>query len=141
MSVRRDEHVRGVQAAVNDPPTVQGGERIDDLDAELDDPLGRKRTSPERGLEQVSFEQLADDEGLAGVLPGIVNRADVRVTDEGGDVRLAPEAFALVASRRPFRAQQPDGHVALEPLIARPVDLARIVLPDSLEQPVMRDRP
>ena len=94
-----DEQVGRLDVAVDDAAAVRGVERLGDLDREVEHPRGRQRSFFDQLLDGPPFEQLHHDERLPVVLAELVDRADVRVLQGGGEPRLALEARQPLASR------------------------------------------
>ena len=125
---------------MDQPAAVDGVERVRQLRGDVEQAIPRQRPAREHVVERPSLEQLADQERLAVFLARIVHRADVRMGDQRGDARLAPEALASPRDRGDFLGpKQLDGDVAIEPQVARPIDLAGAVAADGLEKLVVRD--
>ena len=101
--MRREEHVRRLQIAMDDAAGVQRAERGQDAEADRNRLRRTQRPITELLSERLPFEQLHGDEQLAAVLADFVDLADVGMVDAGGGARFAPEALArgLVAPERP----------------------------------------
>ena len=125
--VRREEDVRGLQVAVDDPALVQrleGGEHperdregVGDAERAASQPLRRR----------LALEELHRDEELALVLADLVELAHVRVVDRGRGAGLPPEppARRVVGAERRHLLQ---GDGAAEPLVPGGVDDAHPAL-------------
>ena len=88
------------------------------------DPRAR-RYGQRRSLDQLQHE------GLNAIsLLELVNRRDVRVVQRGEDVRFALEAREAIGVRRE-RGLDFDRHVAIQPGIACPEDLAHAAGPEK----------
>ena len=93
-AVRRQEHVRRLEIAMNHAAGVQRRQRVEDAQAGRDrfgdaqwralEPLGQRR----------ALEQFHGDEQHAVVFADLVDLTDVRMVDRRGRARLAPEALA-----------------------------------------------
>jgi hypothetical protein len=92
--VGRQEDVRGLEVAVDDPGRVQGLEGAEDAAGERGRLRRRKGPAAQPVGQGLSLQQLHGDEELAVVLADLVDLADVRVIDGGGGAGLAPEALA-----------------------------------------------
>ena len=94
VTVGRDEDVRGLDVAVDEPERmrrVQGG---CDLTRDRDGCFLRQRSLREQLLELGAVDVAHGDVQLAGDLAGVVDRDDVRVVDRCGQAGLAEEALA-----------------------------------------------
>jgi hypothetical protein len=109
------------------------------LDPEFDDPVDRHRASGEHFVEALPRQQLAHHVGLAFVLSPVVDRTDVRVGHQRGDMGLTPEPVHCLRGRLGRAAQYLQGDGALQSRIARAPRLDRAILPDQFEQLVVRD--
>jgi hypothetical protein len=118
-----DEHIRRLQIAVHDPPPVQRVERAQDAQRGLDRLAQRQRPVSQPPIERLATQQLHDDEDVAVDLPDVEDLADAGMVDAGRGPGLAPQARARVIAAR-GRADGLDRDLALQPRIARPVDLA-----------------
>ena len=78
-----EEHVLGLQIAVDDPLLVRCGEAVGDLDADLDRLARRHGAGCETLSKRFSFEQLRDRIRGAVVGADVVNRQDVRMRQRG----------------------------------------------------------
>ena len=74
-----DEDVSWLDVAVDDTFGVRGIERVGNLQRQIDEAIVRQRFAADRLVERCTFQQLHDDEVLAGVFADVVDRADVRV--------------------------------------------------------------
>ena len=139
MAVGRDEYVRRFEVAVNDAATVRCGERIGDLQPEIQHAIPHERRSGNDLVERRPFEQFAHEERLTGFLAGIMNGADVRVRYQRRDARFAPESLDSLGPRHHFPAQQLYGDIAIEAQVACPIDFRGAVAANRLQKLVMRD--
>ena len=116
------EQVRGLDVAVDDAALVRGVERARHLHREVDGLRDRDRALLQQLLDALPVAQLHDDERPSVVLPDVVDDADVRVVERGGEVGLAVEARERGRVGRHPRRQELERHVAPELCIVRTVD-------------------
>ena len=92
-----------------------------------------RRAAARRGrpAQRLPFEILEHEEVDAVLMPDVVQRADVRMIERRDRARLALEALAQLRIRRERRRQDLDRHRAIEPRIARPIDLAHATRADE----------
>ena len=90
----------GLDVAVDQAAAVDRGERVRELRADSSSRSPRQRPAGDHLVQRPPLEQLADQEGLAVLLARVVDRADVRVADQRGDVRLAAEALDRASRSR-----------------------------------------
>ena len=109
---------------MDDPALVRRRQRARQLDGVVDRAPQRQSRDVHPPAERFPLEVLHDDEGAPLVLPHVVDGDDVRVGEGGKDLRLAPEPRERDGVGRERRHEQLDGHVAVEPRVTGPVDLA-----------------
>jgi hypothetical protein len=85
-----DHDVARLQVAMNDALVVRAAKSAGDLEAVLQDLLGRKRALAQTCSECLPLDKLHDE--VIG--PDIIERADVRMIERGNRMRLAVEAPA-----------------------------------------------
>ena len=76
---------------MHDAQVMGGGQRIGDLDAQLEQLVEGHRPAPDALVEGRAVEALHDDEVAAVVLADVVNRADVWMVQPRGRPGLADE--------------------------------------------------
>src|SRR5262249_41865972 len=132
----RDEDVLGLQVPVDDPLLVGRPEAAGHLERIVDRLANRQRGSAGQLLpERRPLEQLRNDVGRTVVSPDVVNREHVRVVEAAGGPGLLLEPAQALGVRGIGRRQDLDRDFPVEPLVARPVDLAhssRSERPDDL---------
>jgi hypothetical protein len=84
---------------VEDAEAVCGREAVGDLDADREGELQAERAGLYQPVERPAGDELHDDEGAPLHLVHLVDGADVRVLDGGGEPRLAQRGFARVVAR------------------------------------------
>ena len=110
---------------MHDAGAVGAIERAADLDRHLQRVVRRQRAGPREARGQrLAFEELEHEEVGAGLGSDVVERADVRMIERRHGVRLAVEAGAQLGVGGELRRQHLDRDRAIEPRIARAVDLA-----------------
>ena len=127
----RQQDVRGLDVAVHEPRGVRGIEPRGDL---RDDRRRARRLEPAGAAHervQVGAVDVAHDEVQPAVLlPGAVDRDDVRVVDRGRHPDLAAEALGEVAVGDPLRARRPSARRGAQARSSRrPVDDAHAAAP------------
>ena len=106
-------------------------ERRRDLDRVPKGFLHREAGPREALDERLSVEILHDEEVGAVVAPDVVQCADVRMIQRGHGARLALEALAGLRVVGDVGGQNFDSNIAVEPRVARFVDLAHPAGPES----------
>ena len=123
VAVRRDDHVLRLDVAVDDAGLVRGGQGRGDLCADFDDVGDRHRAAANALAERLAIDHLHGDEAKVVMRADLVDVSDVRVMERRGRLRLLDEAVRELARVRATVVEDLDGHVALELVVARPVDL------------------
>jgi hypothetical protein len=124
---------------VHDALRVRRVERIGHVEPELEDLARRETIGRDPAAERLALEALHHDERAALVLADVVDRADVRVVERRGRLRLALEALAsgLVLEVR-FR-QELHRHRAVKARVLGLVDDAHPAGAQPLDDAVVRD--
>ena len=135
----RDEEIRRLDVAMDDAACVGGLERHGNLHAEVHHLFDGKRAVFDPLLHRPPLEQLHDDEGPAVLLAELVDRADVRMRECGGEARFALESRQPGGLRVVFLAQELDRHLAIEAEILRAIDDAHAALAELVEHAVVGD--
>jgi hypothetical protein len=86
-----DEDVRGLDVPVDDTFGVRSIERVGDLDCETEEHIGFDGFAGDAMPQRHAVEKLHDDEGMAILLPDLMNRADVGMIKRRCGLRLALE--------------------------------------------------
>ena len=119
-----DHHVRGLQVTMDDAAAVSGVERSRDLDRPSQRRRRRNWTASQALRQRLAFDVLHHEVGDAVLRSNVVHRTDVRMTQSGYRLRLTLEP------RPPGRVvgdagwKNLDGDVAVQPGVARAIDLA-----------------
>ena len=141
LSAIRDEDVRWLDVAMNDPGGMSGIQGIGELRAQFQDfvafeaPLFQKSR-----LECLSLDQFHHDEGLTFVLADFVNRTDVGMIESGGGAGLPFE------SRNPDRIlakrvwENLDRNLASQFLVLRPIHLSHATFSQGREDFIVSER-
>src|ERR1700722_10365393 len=90
-------------------------------------------------LESVSLQQLHYDEGSSFRFPDVVNRADVRMIERRGCLRLSLESLQRLLILGHFFGQELQGHEAREKGVSRFVDNSHATATQLLEDVVVRN--
>jgi hypothetical protein len=120
-----DEHVLGLDVAVNDPVRMRASERA--RRTATDSSSSRRRFETACGA--TLLEQLHDDDDAPVDLIDAVDRRDVRMRQLRGEPRLADEAPLLVVVGV-AREEHLEGDLAFEPLVERAVHGAHASSPE-----------
>ena len=122
--VARDHHVLGLEIAMHDAARMRSGHTLCDLECVRDRASGRQCAAFEAGPQRFAVDELGDDERGVAVADELEDRQDVRMRQPGDAHRLALEPREPGRIGRQLRGEHLDGHVAIEPRIARPIDVA-----------------
>ena len=119
-AMRRDEHVRRLEIAVDDAAGVQRRERRENPEADGHCLSHAHRSATEALRQRLALEELHGDEQLAAFLADFIDLTDVRMIDARGRSRFPPEppASCVVVCQRRHGLER-DG--PLEPLVPRRV--------------------
>jgi hypothetical protein len=139
VAVIRDEDIRRLEVAVDQAAAMHGGDAVDQLNRQIEHPVLPQSAGYEHGVQPTSFEQLAHQKRVTAFLAGIVNRADMRMTDERRDVGLAPEALPCRGAGAVLGRQHLDGDVTIERQVFGAEDRRVVVAPQPVDEPVVRD--
>ena len=133
MLVGVEQHVRGLDVAMDEALRVRRVERVRDLCDDRERARRIERALRAQELAQVGALHEAHDEVEAAVeLARVVDRHDVRVLERHRQLRLAREALAEAFVGRELGRHQLQRDDALEAEVARAVDHAHSALPDEL---------
>ena len=133
------EDVGRLDVAVNDSLGVGGFERIGELHAEFEDSIRRQRADGDELLQRGTLQQLHRHEMAAGVLPDVVDRADVWMIQRRGGAGLALEPFDSAGIPRQFFGEEFQRDGASEPRVFGQVDHSHATLTQFLQDAVVRD--
>ena len=100
--------VVGLEVAVDDAGGMRVGERVGDLDGEIDRRgAGSAARPPMVRLQRLARHELEDEEQLVLILADLVQRGDVRMRQRGGGARVLDEAGRGGPDRRRRRRRSP----------------------------------
>lgn len=116
--------VTGLEVAMDDVLAVGLVERFADLDRHAVDVGQRQRPARQPLRERFALDVLHDGVRRALVIADIVQGADVGVVEGGDGAGLALEALQGFGTAAEALREDLDGHNAIEPGVAGPVDLA-----------------
>jgi hypothetical protein len=114
-------YVARLQIPVNNACPVRFGQRVSNLNRDMQSMLERKGTSFESSLERLSLEILHHEEVDAVVAANVVEHANMAVVQAGNGARFALESRPLVGGQREVGGEHLDRDGAIEAYIARPI--------------------
>ena len=123
LAVLGHEDVGRRDVPVDDALGMGGDERIGHLGADPEHVRHRELPALHQLPERAALEQLHDQVGLAVLLADVVDGADVRMTQPRGRAGLALEPLAALRVVGEIPGQHLERDRAVEPRVARPVDL------------------
>ena len=137
-TVFRDENIRRLDVAVNDPLAVRLGEPLGDLNGDIERLIELERPPLDLALEVLAVVVGHRDECLAVLrLSDLINRADVRVIERGCGARLMDEAFLRGGIAGELRREELERHGAAERRVLGLVDDPHPALAELLEDSVV----
>ena len=116
-----EEHVRGLQIAVDDPLAVREAEPAQYLAPDVQRPPQRQRSFLDQLRERLALQQLHHQKRHAAVDAGIRHRDDVRVRERRQRPRLPLEALAPLRDGGRVAVQHLDRHEPTELDLPPPV--------------------
>ncbi len=87
-----DKEIGGLDIAVHDSGGVSGVKRIRNFDPQAKNLVNFHRTPADPVFQGHAFEELHRDEGMAILFANVVDRADIRMIEGGGGLRLASKS-------------------------------------------------
>ena len=134
------EDVGRLEVAVDDAARVSRTQAAGDLAPERGDVLWRQRPPVEAVAERLAPVARHRHEGPPVVgLADLVDGADVRMVDAGRGPRFGEEPLAGLRVGATVVGQHLEGHLAVEPLVLRPVHDAHAALSQRAEHAVTAD--
>ena len=124
-------HVAGLQVSMDDPCPMRPIERVGDLNRHRERLRERHWASLESRFERLAFEILHDEVRRAPLFANVIQRADVRVVELRDGTGFAVEPFAKFPIGGERDGQHFDRNDAIEPRVARFVDLAHATAPEQ----------
>ena len=137
--LRRDEDVVGREVAVNEARCVRVGERIGDLDGQIDRTSRIERASGDGVLQRLPRDVLEHEEQLILIFSHLVQRGDIGVRQDRGHAGVLHEPRATVRIAGDVRRQHLDRHGPSETGVAGTVDLAQAAGADAIENLVVAE--
>lgn len=123
-AVGEEKDVLRLQVATDDRFRMRGRQPFGQRNGNLHRFGPGDRGTPESLAKRLSVEQLRDRVGDASIRPEIVDGKDVRMRQGGDRLGFALEPLERIAVLRQMVGQHLEGHVAIEPRVARAIDLA-----------------
>ena len=127
----------GFDVAMDDAADVGDAERAGDIEPDAADlPRGEPAATPQPRREVLAVDELHDQVGLVAVGARVQAGDDVRVAEDGGGQRLAPEALGEVGVGGDLGAQQLDRDRPLGAYVDGPMDRRHPAATDDRPEPV-----
>ncbi len=133
----RDEEVRGLDVAMDDPAAMRCVERVSNLPGEIEYARDRDRSCFDQLPDGSSLQPFHGDERLTVLIAELVDRADVRMLEGRRQSRFAFEPRAPVRSRADIFLQELDGNFTAEPEVLRAVHHSHAAIAEAVEQTVV----
>jgi hypothetical protein len=124
MAVLGDEKILRLQVAVHDAGPVRRREAVRNLHRNRNRALGGDAAARQRVAHRLAAKQLGDEVGNAVFRADVMNGKNIGMVQRRRRTRFLLEATHAVGITRHLRRQHLDRHFALEPRVARPIDLA-----------------
>jgi hypothetical protein len=135
------QEIRRLDVAVDEAAGMGRGERIRDLERELQDPVERRalalRPEVERIAGDVLERQKREHGAVALRLVDFVDHGDIRVRERRGGARLGQQARAQERGVFPALAQDLERHRPFEPRVLGQEHLSHRAFAEALENPVV----
>ena len=131
------EHVLGLEVAMDDAARVRRGQTLGDRRANVHRIAPRHWPLRQPRPKRVPLEQLHDGDGHVVDDRELVNRQDAGVRERGDGPRLGLEAPPHLGIGGDVRRHDLDGDVAIEPRVARAIHLAHAAGPDGFDDLVL----
>jgi hypothetical protein len=122
--VARDHHVLGFEIAMHDAARVSGSNAPGDLKGVRDRPPNRQCAAFEADAQCLAVHEFGDDERGIAVLHELEDGEYVGMRQLRDTHRLVLEPRESARIHRKLRGENLDGHLAIEPRIARAIDFA-----------------
>ena len=141
--VAREQDVAGLHVAMDDPADMRDAERAGDVKGDPGRFAGRKAADPPQARSEVlALDQLHDQERLSVIGAGLETGNDVRVAEDGGRQRFAPETHRDVGVLDDLATEELHRDRATEFRVERPMDRRHPADADDLgKQVAFRDQP
>ena len=133
---RQQEHVLGLQIAMDDPQLVRAAQRRGDLQRHADRADHLEATRRERRLQGLALDVLHHQEHQPAVFAEVGDLDDVRVVDPVDGARLAQEPLPVRDVHAEILAQDLDGAQALDHHVPREVDDGHAPAPQAPHQAI-----
>ena len=124
---------------MNDPLAVRRLERVGNVDPDFQQRIERNRLAVDAMLQRHALQQFHGDEGHARVLVNVVNRADARMIQCGGCLRLSLKSFKRRLIGRSVLRKEFQRNLASELRVLRAVDHTHPAAAELFYDTVMRD--
>ena len=121
---------------MHDPELVGRGERAQDLQSDVADPLGRHRAAGQLVPERATRQPLHHDERSPVLLAGVEDADDVRVGEAGGQACLGDDALAHAVLLGEIGTEELQGDLTLEAQVLGGEDLPHASVAEPLAQPI-----
>ena len=134
----RDEDVRRLEVAVDDPLGVRREKRVGNLDGPGDDFVRLEAPLDHALAERLALEQLHRNEVAAFMLVDVVDRANVRVVERGRGLGLSLETCDRLKIAALLLAQELQGDWSFQAQTLGPVDDAHAAAAEFRRDAVVR---
>ena len=124
---------------MNDPLAVRRLKRVGNIDPDFQQRIERNRLAVDAMFQRHALQQFHGDEGHARVLVNVVNRADARMIQRRGCLRLALESFERRLVGRRVLREEFQRNLASELGVLRAVDHSHPATTKLFYDTVMRD--
>ena len=140
-AVFREPQVRGLEVPVDDPLPMRRVESARELRPQARNLL-RGQCSPTQLLRDGRPGHQLHHQEVEAVGPvRVEEHCDVRVAEPGKDAGLVAETAAGVVVGKKAGGKDLERHLAVQPLVPRPVDLTHLAGPERRQDPVVGEAP
>ena len=124
---------------MDDSFAVRGFERVGDLNADVEYGLSVERSAGDTVLQRHPIQKFHGDEGLAVLLPDVIDGANVRVAESGRGLRLTLKTGQRLWVSGNFLRQELECNETVQAGVLGLVDDTHPAAPQLLNDAVMRD--
>src|SRR5437773_4219752 len=139
VALGRDDDVGGLDVAMDDAFGLRVGERVGNLNGEIDRAAGVHRPSANHALQRLAGDELERQKDLPLILADLIQRRDVGVGQRRGRARVEEKPLAASRIIRDLRRKHPDRDGTAEPRVPGAVDLTHPASADTVQDLVVPD--